>query len=132
MNQLQCNNVFRFREEDEDHIDDKLCSAELKMVMGKLGIECDDHLVGGKEDLALFDEEETSLEEVRGAFGVFDENNDGFIGAAELQKVLWSLGVEEEVSEVEELKRMIDAFDRDGDGLIDLPEFVGIMEKCFC
>ncbi|CAL5428828.1 unnamed protein product [Camellia sinensis] len=116
----------------EDNIDEKICSAELKIVMDKLGIERDPDgdLIGAKELSELF-EEEPSFEEVREAFDVFDENEDGFIDATELQRVLCNLGLEE-VSQVEACKRMISAFDENGDGFIDLNEFVKFMEKCFC
>ncbi|GFY88459.1 calcium-binding EF-hand family protein [Actinidia rufa] len=102
------------------------------MVMGKLGIASDpshDDFFSAKE-LALLFEEEPSLEEVREAFGVFDQNRDGFIDATELQRILCGLGLEK-VSKFEDCVRMILAFDENGDGLIDQSEFVKLMERCF-
>ncbi|KAI8024217.1 putative calcium-binding protein CML46 [Camellia lanceoleosa] len=116
-----------------DHNDDKLCSAELNIVMNKLGLPCDingGYMVGAKDVLALFDEEKPCLEEVKEAFDVFDENRDGFIDATELQRVLCVLGLNE-VSELEDCRRMISGFDENGDGAIDFSEFVKFMEKCF-
>ncbi|KAF3438163.1 hypothetical protein FNV43_RR20919 [Rhamnella rubrinervis] len=52
-----------------------------------------------------------SEEEVREAFDVFDENNDGFIDGEEITKVVQGLGFMEAASE-EECKRMIKAFDK--------------------
>ncbi|PSR88446.1 Calcium-binding protein CML30 [Actinidia chinensis var. chinensis] len=116
----------------EDPIGEKLNNAEVNMVMGKLGIACDPRhgdFFSAREVSLLF-EEEPSLEEVRDAFGVFDQNRDGFIDAAELQRVLCGLGFEK-VSKFEHCVRMIRAFDENGDGLMDLSEFVKFMEKCF-
>ncbi|XVF54331.1 hypothetical protein PTKIN_Ptkin05aG0172600 [Pterospermum kingtungense] len=92
---------------------------------------------GYEENLAadkiggLFEEEGPSLEEVKEAFDVFDENKDGFIDAKELWHVLVSLGFSTEVSE-EDCKRMINGFDDDFDGRIDLTEFMKVMETSFC
>ncbi|XAR65202.1 hypothetical protein NMG60_11009228 [Bertholletia excelsa] len=109
-------------------------SGGLNVVMENLGIICDPdrEKLGEKEILALFEEEEPSLGEVRAAFDVFDMNRDGFIDAGELQRVLRSLGLVEEGSQVENCKRMISAFDENGDGLIDFSEFLKFMENCFC
>ncbi|KAL3840574.1 hypothetical protein ACJIZ3_025165 [Penstemon smallii] len=79
----------------------------------------------------LFDDEEPSMEEIKETFGVFDVNNDKFIDAFELQRVICNLGLKEE-SDLEECKRMIKTFDCNGDGLIDFQEFVKLMEKCLC
>ncbi|CAK9186078.1 unnamed protein product [Ilex paraguariensis] len=71
------------------------------MVMTKLGIFChpeDEKLqerLGSDDVTNLFDEKEPSLEEVKGAFYVFDENRDGFIDAMDLQRVLCALGLKE-------------------------------------
>ncbi|EXB38568.1 putative calcium-binding protein CML45 [Morus notabilis] len=99
----------------------KLCIEEVKDAMEKLAEKnlCDEELF----------EEEVSLEEVREAFDVFDENKDGFIDAGEVQRVLCALG-SVETSE-KDCKSMIKAFDRDGDEKIDFKEFVKIMEDSF-
>ncbi|PQQ10217.1 putative calcium-binding protein CML45 [Prunus yedoensis var. nudiflora] len=124
--------------ENENVVDDKkqLCTGELGQIMEKLGTLFDadggevvEGRVGSKEIADLF-EEEPSLEEVKEAFHVFDENKDGFIDAGEIYKVLCALGFVG-ASEVE-CKRMIRAFDRNGDGQIDFNEFVQLMENSFC
>ncbi|GMN41873.1 hypothetical protein TIFTF001_011096, partial [Ficus carica] len=79
---------------------------EVKMVMKRLGIgssrqEDNDSYqqIGEEEILQVFEEEEPSMEELKEAFGVFDENKDGFIDASELGKVLCSLGLVKEEEE---------------------------------
>ncbi|KAL6350736.1 hypothetical protein AAG906_028201 [Vitis piasezkii] len=113
----------------------KLKGGELKMVMDRLGVTY--HSDGEKleeglvaDELPQLFEEEPSLEEVKKAFDVFDENKDGFIDATELQRVLCSLGLKEG-SQVEDCRRMIKAFDEDDDGQIDFKEFVKFLEKSF-
>ncbi|CAK9162932.1 unnamed protein product [Ilex paraguariensis] len=113
------------------------CREEVEMVMGKLGICC--HLEGekiqeklGPDDLSnLFEEKEPSLEEVKEAFDVFDENGDGFIDERELQRILCALGLKEGLA-VENCRMMIRVFDENGDDKIDFNEFVKIMENSFC
>uniref|UniRef100_A0ACD5WS64 Uncharacterized protein n=1 Tax=Avena sativa TaxID=4498 RepID=A0ACD5WS64_AVESA len=48
--------------------------------------------MGHAEVSRLFDAEEPSFAEVRRAFAVFDADSDGFIGAADLQRALATLG----------------------------------------
>ncbi|GMQ10655.1 hypothetical protein CsSME_00053576 [Camellia sinensis var. sinensis] len=124
---------------DPDHVDEDdnnvlISIGEVEVVMEKLGIfyepSCDD-VVGerlGSDDVAaLFDEGEgVSLEEGKEAFGVFDENCDGFIDASELERVLCKLGFTE-VSQME-CQKMIASFDDNGDGLIDFREFLKLLE----
>ncbi|XP_075659271.1 putative calcium-binding protein CML45 [Castanea sativa] len=116
--------------------DEKLSESDVKKVMDELGVAynpdsdiIDQERIGAHELSQLFDGEQPSLEEVKEAFEVFDENKDGFIGATELQRVLRSLGLKEG-SEVEECTKMIRAVDENGDGLIDFNEFVMFMENC--
>lgn len=118
--------------------DEKLSESDVKKVMDELGVAynpdsdiIDQERIGAHELSQLFDEEQPSMEEVKEAFEVFDENKDGFIGATELLRVLCSLGLKEG-SEVEECTKMIRAVDENGDGLIDFNEFVKFMENCFC
>ncbi|KAK6925021.1 EF-hand domain [Dillenia turbinata] len=111
----------------------KLKKEEVEMVMEKLGTPCDPNggkiqeLVGSNEITAMFDEEEPSLEEVKEAFSVFDANNDGFIDAKELERVLHGLGFKGGLQGEE----MIRPFDENEDGFIDFTEFVKVMEKGF-
>ncbi|KAG8078248.1 hypothetical protein GUJ93_ZPchr0007g3346 [Zizania palustris] len=65
-----------------------------------------------------------SEEELREAFRVFDKNQDGFISADELGKVMANLG--ERLSN-EEIREMIRGADVDGDGQINYDEFVKCM-----
>ncbi|KAL5553769.1 hypothetical protein UlMin_041170 [Ulmus minor] len=111
-----------------------MSEEEVKMVMNKLGIDVTNgeerSLVGEEEVLKLFDEEEPSLEELKEAFDVFDENKDGFIDAVELQSVLCSLGLLKELG-TNKCQRMIEVVDENEDGLVDFLEFVRFMENCF-
>ncbi|KAK8537589.1 hypothetical protein V6N13_096595 [Hibiscus sabdariffa] len=69
--------------------------------------------------------------EVKEAFDVLDENNDGFIDADELRNALLSLGFIKE-SEEDDCQRMIKGFDDNSDGRIDLNEFLKVLERSFC
>lgn len=98
------------------------------MVMGRLGIVMDYDSDDDKLEFSeLFETREASLEEVKEAFDVFDEKRDGFIDAAELQRVLCCLGMQEGLEE-EKCRKMIRAADENGDGLIDFDEFVKLMD----
>ncbi|KAK4568197.1 hypothetical protein RGQ29_003827 [Quercus rubra] len=117
--------------------ENKLSVGEVKIVMEKIGTLCDDQLDAenyeegmGPDEIAGLFEEEPSPEEVKEAFDIFDENNDGFIDAGELGRVLCSLGLMEPL-EVE-CQRMIRVFDDNGDGRIDFKEFVKLVEHSFC
>ena len=117
--------------------ENKLSVGEVKIVMEKIGTLCDDQPDAenneegmGPDEIAGLFEEEPSPEEVKEAFDIFDENNDGFIDAGELGRVLCSLGLMEPL-EVE-CQRMIRVFDDNGDGRIDFKEFVKLVEHSFC
>ncbi|XP_058096425.1 probable calcium-binding protein CML46 [Magnolia sinica] len=117
--------------------DVKVSSEDVEMVMGKLGMLCnpDGEMLktcfSSDELSVLFEEKEPSLEEVKEAFSVFDENGDEFIDAKELQRVLCNLGFREG-SNIDACEKMIRAFDENGDGQIDFNEFVKFMENSFC
>lgn len=64
-------------------------------------------------------------EALQSAFRVFDANNDGFISAGELHKVLSGLG-DDPVS-LEDCRYMISCVDLDGDQLVDFKEFQTLM-----
>lgn len=116
--------------------DGKVERDEVKMVMAKLRFFCSpeseelEESYGSSEICGVFEEEEPSLEEVKEAFDVFDENRDGFIEAVELQRVLTILGMKE-ATDLENCQKMISHFDGNRDGRIDFNEFVKIMEKSF-
>ncbi|XP_027154026.1 probable calcium-binding protein CML45 [Coffea eugenioides] len=116
----------------------EICMEEIKTVLTRLGIACDQE--GNDDDVEnwkvsefsdIMLDEEPSLEEIKQVFRVFDENNDGFIDAAEVQRVLCGLCLKEG-SELEDCRRMICAFDDNGDGVLDFEEFLAFMGKCFC
>ncbi|KAF7129813.1 hypothetical protein RHSIM_Rhsim10G0037300 [Rhododendron simsii] len=114
-----------------------VCRGDVGVVMERLGIFCQSgdgklpERLDPDEISNLFEEKEPSLDEVKGAFDVFDENSDGFIDSRELQRVLGVLGFKE-AGEVENCRRMIGLFDENGDGRIDFGEFIKIMENSFC
>ncbi|KAF3457487.1 hypothetical protein FNV43_RR02145 [Rhamnella rubrinervis] len=115
--------------------DGNLSREDVKIVMGKLGIFCSPeseelHEWFGSDELSRLYEEEPSLEEVKEAFDMFDENRDGFIDEKELQRVFCILGLKQG-SEIENCKNMIGSFDENRDGRIDFNEFVTLMETSF-
>ncbi|CDY30262.1 BnaC04g31730D [Brassica napus] len=107
------------------------------MVMRSLGLLADSESEGlqkrySSEELSnLFEETEPSLEEVKQAFDVFDENRDGFLDPIDLKRVLTVLGLEQG-SNLENCRRMIRSFDGNKDGRIDFYGFVKFMENNFC
>lgn len=117
--------------------DGNLSREDKEMVMERFGLFCSHESeelkdsFGSEELYGLFEEKEPSLEEVKEAFDVFDQNRDGFIDAKELQRVLCLLGLKEG-SELQDCKKMIKTFDENRDGKIDFHEFVKFMEKNFC
>lgn len=118
--------------------DGKLNREDAKMVMGKLGFFCSSEnneelpeWFSSNEFSELFEEKEPSLEELKEAFDVFDENRDGFIDAEELQSVLCLLGLNEAASNLENCQQMIRNFDQNKDGRIDFIEFAKFMETNF-
>ncbi|KAE8665663.1 putative calcium-binding protein CML30 [Hibiscus syriacus] len=113
-----------------------VCREDVEKVMGNLGIFCSkeseelNRSFGSDELPRLFEEEEPSLEELKGAFDVFDVNRDGFIDAHELQRVVCVLGLKEGLK-IENCNKMINKFDVNRDGRIDFQEFVKLMEITF-
>ncbi|XP_002514744.2 probable calcium-binding protein CML45 [Ricinus communis] len=114
---------------------EELSTEELTTVLSVLGTCYDpdgDKLqdkLGSNDITALFEEQEPSLQEVKEAFSVFDQNKDGSIDATELNKVLRTLCFPQ-ASEAD-CTRMINAFDDNGDGVIDLDEFVRLIASSF-
>ncbi|XP_057775047.1 probable calcium-binding protein CML46 [Salvia miltiorrhiza] len=107
--------------------------AEMNMVMNRLGMTSinGNSSVGDQDLAALFEEEEPSFDEIKETFRIFEANNDGFIDASDLHRIVSSLGLKERY-DLEEYKRMITAFDTNGDELIDFQEFLIFTEKCLC
>ncbi|KAJ0230850.1 calcium-binding protein CML46 [Hirschfeldia incana] len=117
--------------------DDGLFREDAELVMRSFGLLTDSECVGlqkrySSEELSnLFEEKEPSLEEVKQAFDVFDENRDGFLDPVDLQRVLTILGLKQG-SNLENCRRMIRSFDGNKDGRIDFYGFVKFMENNFC
>ncbi|KFK26912.1 hypothetical protein AALP_AA8G309900 [Arabis alpina] len=116
---------------------DGLYREDAEMVMKRLGLFTDQENEGlqkrysSKELSNLFGEKEPSLEEVKQAFDVFDENRDGFLDPVDLQRVLTILGFKQGAN-LENCRRMIRSFDGNKDGRIDFYGFVKFMENNFC
>ncbi|KAF8109372.1 hypothetical protein N665_0097s0026 [Sinapis alba] len=117
--------------------DDGLFREDAEMVMKSLGLLTDSESEGlqkrySSEELSnLFEEKEPSVEEVKQAFDVFDENRDGFLDPVDLQRVLTILGLKQG-SNLENCRRMIRSFDGNKDGRIDFYGFVKFMENHLC
>lgn len=115
----------------------KLGREDVEMVMERMGLDCNQEgeqlkEFSGFDDFSvMFEEEEPSLEEVKMAFSVFDENKDGFIDAEDLQRVLFKLGFTEEM-DLDECRTMIDLCVGNKDSQIDFNGFLKFMERSFC
>ncbi|CAM8914165.1 hypothetical protein QQ045_032097 [Rhodiola kirilowii] len=135
----QLKHVFKFIDRDQDG---RISASELEEVMLCLG---HDKSTSAKEaedvvrqleknnddgfiDMDVFmdivegkcsiDEEQHLLD----AFRLFDTDENGFISAKELLKVMKRIAVDQCVS-LEECVQMIKGVDQDGDGLVDFEEF---------
>lgn len=115
-------------EKKDDGGDESVCGGDVEMVLRSLGVCCLEKLPARVQIFDIFEEREPSLDEVREAFDVFDENRDGFIDEKELQRIVCALGFKEGL-EMENCRRMIGGFDEDGDGKIDFHEFIRFMEN---
>ncbi|XP_052156947.1 probable calcium-binding protein CML21 [Oryza glaberrima] len=82
--------------------------------------------LGGRQAVAAAEAEEEKEADMREAFGVFDEDGDGYISAAELQAVLSRMGLPEAAC-MARVRDMIAAADRDSDGRVDYEEFKAMM-----
>ncbi|ONK60864.1 uncharacterized protein A4U43_C08F23510 [Asparagus officinalis] len=65
-----------------------------------------------------------SASDIRSAFWVFDQNQDGRIDAEEVMEVLSKIG---ERCTIEECRKMVRQVDKNGDGLVDMDEFMAMM-----
>ncbi|XP_063681917.1 calmodulin-like [Bolinopsis microptera] len=63
-------------------------------------------------------------DDLKDAFKVFDQDNNGYIDAVELQTILSNMGENLPMDQVED---MIREADLNGDGLIDYEEFIKMM-----
>ncbi|KAL6188992.1 hypothetical protein ACLB2K_040382 [Fragaria x ananassa] len=72
-------------------------------------------------------DERDDEDDMKEAFGVFDQNGDGFITVDELRTVLSSLGLKQGRS-MEDCTRMITKVDVDGDGMVNYNEFRQMMK----
>ncbi|XP_072990267.1 probable calcium-binding protein CML46 [Typha latifolia] len=122
------------RQHDCNH---QLTGEDVKMIIGRMGLNFsqDDEQLKGSMDFEefsnLFEEEEPSFQEMKEAFIMFDENDDGFIDAMELQRVLPKLGFREG-TDLQACRQMIMAYDINHDGRINFIEFVKLLESSFC
>ncbi|VFQ71110.1 unnamed protein product [Cuscuta campestris] len=85
----------------------------------------DAELFGGCGEEAVTKAQEEA--EMREAFKVFDEDNDGAISAKELEAVLAKLGLIEKGGEIGRVEQMISSVDRNRDGVVDFSEFKEMM-----
>merc|ERR1712014_298218 len=77
---------------------------------------------GGKKKAGQLSEEQ--LDEIRGAFSLFDSDASGAIDVRELKAAMRALGFE---VKNEELKKMVTDIDNDGNGTIEFAEFLQMM-----
>ncbi|KAL2516017.1 putative calcium-binding protein CML30 [Forsythia ovata] len=106
-----------------------ISAGDVEIIVNKLGLVFDPkEALDAGEILSVFEDNEVRLELLKEAFNVFDQNNDGYIVANELNRVLNSIGLTQFSDE--ECWRMIVAVDWDGDGRIDFDEFVKLMNCC--
>lgn len=121
------------------HRDDgiEMTHEDVESVMTKMGLDFDHgrtmvyKAIGSNCMSELFDDDEPSLDEVKQAFLVFDEDNDGYIDALDLYRVLRNLGLREGVG-VDECEQMIAKYDMNRDRRIDMVEFIRVLEASFC
>lgn len=120
-------------EEEEDDAAKPMSKEEVEAVMAAIGLAA----TGRGEGLApvadlcrLFDAEEPSFAEVRGAFAVFDADRDGFIGAEDLRGALARLGVAEDAAACRAM--ILAAGGGRDDARMNLFQFVRFLEGGLC
>nr|ACG27875.1 EF hand family protein [Zea mays] len=118
-----------------DGEDAALSKAEVEAIMATIGLAAAGKgeglaaAMGRDEVSALFDADEPSFAEVRGAFAVFDADRDGFIGAEDLQCALARLGVRQDAAAC---RAMVVAAGGGRDARMSLFQFVRFLENGLC
>uniref|UniRef100_A0ACD5W4K1 Uncharacterized protein n=1 Tax=Avena sativa TaxID=4498 RepID=A0ACD5W4K1_AVESA len=122
------------KNDQQDEIDTAQSDAEV--AMRKMGFSFDQQnsvalsAISAESISTLFVDDEPSLQEVKIAFLLFDANNDGYIDASDLQRVLRGLGLEG--VGLNDCEQMIARYDTDEDMRIDIREFASVLEASFC
>jgi calmodulin len=112
-----------------------LSKAEVEAVMAAIGLAASGRGEGlaaavGRGDVAgLFDADEPSFAEVRGAFAVFDADRDGFIGAEDLRAALARRGGGQDAAAG---RAMVVAAGGGRDARMSLFQFVAFLENGLC
>lgn len=113
-------------ENEDDDINVMRSDAEIAMKNMGLNFDIENSIVlktiSSEYISMLFDHDEPSLQEVKMAFLVFDENNDGYIDASDLRRVLHNIGLGEQAG-IGECEQMIARYDMNKDMRIDMMEF---------
>ncbi|PWZ37897.1 putative calcium-binding protein CML45 [Zea mays] len=123
------------RPDDGEDAAAALSKAEVEAVMAAIGLAASGRGEGlaaavGRGDVAgLFDADEPSFAEVRGAFAVFDADRDGFIGAEDLRAALARLGVRQDAAAC---RAMVVAAGGGRDARMSLFQFVAFLENGLC
>ena len=68
-------------------------------------------------------------QEWKEAFKIFDRNNDGFIDAKEIRRIMYNLG--EKLTD-EEIEEMINEADEDGDGMLTYKGIISTPYTIIC
>ncbi|KAJ3676613.1 hypothetical protein LUZ60_004025 [Juncus effusus] len=117
--------IFSTRESTNTSNDLCFHEKDAQLVMESLGLStisdkfiCNDVLLNGAYD--LLEEKESSLDELKDAFEVFDTNGDGLIGPDELRNLFMKLGLKERM-ELKDCEMMIRVHDKDGDEILNFP-----------
>jgi len=124
--------------EPEKEEDEELKKEEVEEIMARIGLGVSGSgeglraSMGHAEVSRLFDAEEPSFAEVRRAFAVFDGDSDGFIGAADLQGALATLGFREVDAASCEAMIAAAGSSRDGACRMNLFQFVRFLEDGLC
>ncbi|GLJ13306.1 hypothetical protein SUGI_0210050 [Cryptomeria japonica] len=81
-------------------------------------------ILNNKDDI-----EKDESKDLMEAFGVFDENKDGYITSEELQHVLSTIGLIPWSQDLQQCEQMIWRFDLDRNGVLDFAEFKSMMSS---